>query len=136
MNHKAQEEDQNPPCATTQPMPASLAFLMARFMQKLPTTGPSRFLPFTRAVAAVSLSTTGSPSLAQIPDLMSFTYMSAGAGRGSREETAGQQRLLVDARKPQQEREQQSISGLEQKEENAAKRLLSHNATLVPVRTF
>lgn len=71
------EELKNTPRATTQPMPASLAFLMARSMQKLPTTGPSRFFPFTSAVAALSFSTTGSPSLAQIPDSMSFTYMSA-----------------------------------------------------------
>lgn len=66
----------NPPCATTQPIPTSLAFLMARSMQKLPTTGPSRFFPSTSAVAPLSFSTTGSPSLAQIPDWMSFTYMS------------------------------------------------------------
>ncbi|TNN67423.1 hypothetical protein EYF80_022368 [Liparis tanakae] len=60
------------PCATTQPMPASLAFLMASCMQKFPTTGPRRFFPSTSAVPALSFSTTGSPSLAQIPVCLQF----------------------------------------------------------------
>lgn len=55
-------------------------------MQKFPTTGPRRFFPSTSAVAAVSFSTTGSPSLAQIPVWMSFTYMSVEKYRDSKQE--------------------------------------------------
>jgi len=45
-------------------------------MQKLPTTGPSKSIPSTKAVAPDSLTITGSPLEFVIPLLMSFTYLS------------------------------------------------------------
>ena len=63
------------PLAVTHPTPASLAFLMATCMAKLPTTGPSRLRPSTLAVAARSVAITGSESLAVVPERMSFTYI-------------------------------------------------------------
>uniref|UniRef100_A0A915IZ49 Uncharacterized protein n=1 Tax=Romanomermis culicivorax TaxID=13658 RepID=A0A915IZ49_ROMCU len=46
---------------TTQPTPDSLAFLIAKSMQKLPTTGPNKFCPSTQAVDAFSFRMTGVP---------------------------------------------------------------------------
>ena len=67
----------NSPFAVTIPTPESLAFWIASCIAKLPTTGPSRFSPFTYAVAVFSQMIVGSLSLIVVFDFRSFTYISA-----------------------------------------------------------
>ena len=56
-------------------MPVFLAFLIAKFIEKLPTTGPSRFLPSTKAVDTVSLIIDGSSFEFVVPAFTSRTYL-------------------------------------------------------------
>lgn len=64
------------PLATTQPTPQSLAFLMARSMQKLPTMGPRALFPSTQAEAEVSLRIQGTAATSHVFVFMSRTYLS------------------------------------------------------------
>lgn len=61
--------------ATTQPIPCSFANSMAKSVQKLPTTAPSKLAPSTQAVPPFCLSTFGTPNNKQLCfDLHFFFY--------------------------------------------------------------
>ena len=62
---------QNLLLAVTHPTPNCLAFSIARFIQKLPTTGPRVLRPSTSAVENLSLTITGVAFPSQIAEVTS-----------------------------------------------------------------